>query len=91
MCEWSNQRPARADAAGVAGTDDQARQFLGPWGERLLAFADPDREVIATLGSKEGFANMAQAIPITPWSIGPYEVAVTEVLVLLGSTRLDGS
>lgn len=36
-------------------------------------------------------ANMAQAIPITPWSIGPYEVAVTEVLVLLGSSRLDGS
>ncbi len=36
-------------------------------------------------------ANMAQAIPITPWNIGPYEVAVTEVLVLLGSSRLDGS
>ena len=36
-------------------------------------------------------ANMAQAIPVTPWSIGPYEVAVTEVLVLLGSSRLDGS
>lgn len=36
-------------------------------------------------------ANMAQAIPLTPWSIGPYEVAVTEVLVLLGSTRLDAS
>lgn len=36
-------------------------------------------------------ANMAQAIPITPWSIGPYEVAVTEVLVLLGSSRLDAS
>jgi hypothetical protein len=36
-------------------------------------------------------ANMAQAIPLTPWSIGPYEVAVTEVLVLLGSSRLDAS
>ena len=36
-------------------------------------------------------ANMAQAIPITPWNIGPYEVAVTEVLVLLGSSRLDAS
>lgn len=34
----------------VAGTDDQARQFLGPWAERLLAFADPDREVIKALG-----------------------------------------
>jgi uncharacterized protein (TIRG00374 family) len=36
-------------------------------------------------------ANLAQAIPITPWSIGPYEVAVTEILVLLGASRLDGS
>jgi hypothetical protein len=34
----------------VAGTDDQARQFLGPWGERLLAFADPDRAIIEALG-----------------------------------------
>ena len=36
-------------------------------------------------------ANMAQALPITPWNIGPYEVAVTEILVLLGASRLDGS
>ena len=36
-------------------------------------------------------ANMAQAIPITPWNIGPYEVAVTEILALLGFTRLDAS
>ncbi len=34
----------------VAGNDDQARQFLGPWGERLLAFADPERELIKALG-----------------------------------------
>ncbi|MGH9117298.1 MAG: hypothetical protein ACRD0A_05325 [Acidimicrobiales bacterium] len=27
----------------VAGTADQAREFLGPWSERLLTFADPDR------------------------------------------------
>jgi len=36
-------------------------------------------------------ANMAGALPITPWNIGPYEVVVTEVLVLFGYTRLDAS
>ena len=36
-------------------------------------------------------ANMAGALPLTPWNIGPYEVVVTEVLVLFGYTRLDSS
>jgi uncharacterized protein (TIRG00374 family) len=36
-------------------------------------------------------ANMAGALPITPWNIGPYEVVVTEVLVLFGYPRLDAS
>ena len=36
-------------------------------------------------------ANMAGALPVTPWNIGPYEVVVTEVLVLFGYTRLDSS
>jgi uncharacterized protein (TIRG00374 family) len=36
-------------------------------------------------------ANMAGALPITPWNIGPYEVVVTEMLVLFGYTRLDAS
>jgi len=36
-------------------------------------------------------ANMAGALPITPWNIGPYEVVITEVLVLFGYTRLDAS
>ncbi len=30
----------------VTGTDDEARQFLGPWSERLLTFADPDRAFV---------------------------------------------
>jgi hypothetical protein len=34
----------------VAGDDDQAREFLGPWSEKLLTFADPDREMIGALG-----------------------------------------
>jgi len=33
----------------VAGTDEQARDFLGPWAERLLTFADPDRAFVKAL------------------------------------------
>jgi hypothetical protein len=34
----------------VTGTPAEARQFLGPWAERLLTFADPDRSVVKALG-----------------------------------------
>lgn len=32
-------------------------------------------------------ANLIVSIPITPWSVGPYEVVVTEALVLMGTDR----
>lgn len=34
----------------VTGTDAEAREFLGPWADRLLTFADPDRELVKALG-----------------------------------------
>lgn len=34
----------------VTGTADEAAQFLGPWSEQLLTFADPDREMVKGLG-----------------------------------------
>jgi len=34
----------------VAGGPDECRAFLGPWAERFITFADPDREVIKALG-----------------------------------------
>jgi len=34
----------------VTATKDEAREFLGPWGEQLLTFADPDREAVKALG-----------------------------------------
>jgi hypothetical protein len=34
----------------VTGTEGNARQFCGPWAERLITFADPDRSVVAALG-----------------------------------------
>ncbi|MGE3621921.1 MAG: hypothetical protein AB7L84_15815 [Acidimicrobiia bacterium] len=37
----------------VTGTDADARAFLGPWAERVLTFADPDRAVAKGLGLGE--------------------------------------
>ena len=37
----------------VTGTEAEARQFLGPWTERLLTFADPDREAVKALDLTE--------------------------------------
>ena len=37
----------------VTATADEARQFLGPWTERLLVFADPDREAVKALGLQQ--------------------------------------
>jgi hypothetical protein len=37
----------------VTGTEAEARQFLGPWAERLLTFPDPDREVVQAFGLTE--------------------------------------
>ena len=55
-----NPRTHRYSASkGIPGLRKaQARYYERRFGVRL----DPDTEVIATLGSKEGFANMAQAI-----------------------------
>ena len=32
-------------------------------------------------------ANLATAIPLTPWNVGPYELVVSELLVLFGAER----
>lgn len=55
-----NPRAHRYSASrGIPGLRRaQARYYERRFGVKL----DPDREVIATLGSKEGFANMAQAM-----------------------------
>ncbi len=34
----------------VAGTADEAREFLGPWTQVLLAFSDPDRVAVKAMG-----------------------------------------
>lgn len=37
----------------VTGTESEAKQFLGPWTERLLVFADPDREAVKGMGIEQ--------------------------------------
>jgi len=37
----------------VTATDDEARQFLGPWATQVLTFADPDRTAVKALGLEE--------------------------------------
>lgn len=47
-----------------------------------------------TLGVSEALilmiaANLIVSLPLTPWSVGPYELAVTEALVALGADRVE--
>ena len=37
----------------VTGTADEAREFLGPWADKVLTFADPDRTAVTALGLNE--------------------------------------
>jgi hypothetical protein len=37
----------------VTGTDDETKEFLGPWADRLLAFSDSDRAFVKALGLEQ--------------------------------------
>ena len=37
----------------VTGSADEAREFLGPWADKVLTFADPDRAAVKSLGLNE--------------------------------------
>lgn len=37
----------------VTAADDDARQFLGPWADRVLTYTDDDRELVKALGLNE--------------------------------------
>ncbi|MEO7429053.1 MAG: hypothetical protein ABIY48_06680 [Acidimicrobiales bacterium] len=37
----------------VTGTAKEARQFLGPWADKVLTFSDPDRTAVTALGLNE--------------------------------------
>jgi len=61
MCEAAQDpRTHRYSASkGIAGL---RKAHAGYYGRRFGVKLDPDRQIVATLGSKEGFANLAQAI-----------------------------
>src|SRR5690606_10989528 len=46
----------------VTGNADEARQFLGPWTDRILTYVDPEREVVKALGLERlpAFVHIAQ-------------------------------
>lgn len=76
----------------VMGTADEARQFLGPFVEDFLVFADPDREVVKALGveSLPAFVHINQAHAIETKAEGwqPEEWrAVTERLSAVSGWR----
>lgn len=37
----------------VTASPEEAKEFLGPWTQRILTFADPDRELVKGLGLNE--------------------------------------
>ena len=56
------KRPRTNRYSVSRGIDGLRRAQAGYYERRFGVKLDPDRQVVATLGSKEGFANMAQAI-----------------------------
>ena len=55
-------RPRTNRYSASRGIPGLRRAQAAYYGRRFGVKVDPDRQVVATLGSKEGFANMAQAI-----------------------------
>lgn len=37
----------------VTATADEAREFLGPWADKVLTFSDPDRRAVKAMGLNE--------------------------------------
>ena len=61
LCETARKPKAHRYSASK-GIPGLRKAMAGYYGRRFGVKLNPDTEVIATLGSKEGFANLAQAI-----------------------------
>lgn len=50
----------------VTASADEAREFLGPWTDRILTFTDPDRELVKGLGLNElpAFVHLRQDVQV---------------------------
>lgn len=77
----------------VTGTDDQAREFLGPWSEELLTFTDPDRTVVKSLGLENlpAFVHIDQGLNLLGaaegWHPGEWRAIATELARQMSWTR----
>ena len=82
-------REARRTAAALAIS-------VTAWGAEVAVYWMMGKSFGIDLGLGEAIvlmiaANVVVSLPITPWDIGPFEVAVTEAFVLLGGDRAAGS
>ena len=85
------QKPRTTRYSASKGIPGLRKAMANYYGYRFGVKLDPDREVIATLGSKEGFANLAQAIT-APGDvvICPEETADLQEAVVHGILHLCG-
>jgi alanine-synthesizing transaminase len=58
----TSQKPRTNRYSASRGIPGLRKAMAGYYDRRFGVKIDPDREIVATLGSKEGFANLAQAI-----------------------------
>jgi hypothetical protein len=73
----------------VTGTAEEARQFLGPWADKLLTFVDPERKAVAAmgLGSLPAFVHVDMAAQVAAkaegWDPPQWKAAVVELAKVL--------
>lgn len=70
----------------VCGDEDDARQFLGPWADKILTFADPERAFVKGVGLEHlpAFVHVNQDGSIAGLAEGWDPMAWREVAVALG-------
>lgn len=77
----------------VAGSADEARQFLGPWAEQLLTFIDPEREAVKALGLEQlpAFVHIDMACQVASsaegWQPAEWREALAELSRTLSWTQ----
>ena len=62
LVETARNDPKSGRYSASKGIQGLRKAMAGYYGRRFGVKLDPEREVVATLGSKEGFANLAQAL-----------------------------
>jgi hypothetical protein len=77
----------------VTANEDDAREFLGPWAQRMLTFADPDRDLVKAIGVNElpAFVHLRQDRSVAAlaegWDPPEWRDAVSELAKAMSWTR----